>query len=308
MARLLYIKFQDYRKPEVDIITSIYEEDGVRFVVKEASSYKAQEHLERIGEFYDRQKESYQRVGIALNRCEKQGNHLVFEYLEGKTLQDKVDDLLESGYEEEAKQVFRELFSHVKQLSIKKGFEDSSSYRQVFGDAKTADDYIIPALANIDFNLDNVMENNNSLLDYEWTFPFDIPLGYVIWRTLENYRLHNPERAEKVAAELLSEEGIPQKKAAEYQKMEDAFQQYVTDPYSLKRYTDEYSFDKRVDKGIGRYNKPVYGIPEELRWRDREIVRLEEQVQRVESDYQNSTCWKITAPIRAIGKIFGREG
>ena len=211
MAKLLYVKYQDYRKPEVDIITSIYEEEGVRFVVKEASSNKAQEHLERIGEFYDRQNESYQRAGIALNRCEHQGNHLVFEYLEGKTLQDKVDDLLESGYEEEAKQVFRELFSHVKQLSIKNTFEDSDSYRQVFGNAKTVDDHIIPAPANIDFNLDNVMENNNNLLDYEWTFPFDIPLGYVIWRTLENYRLHNPERAEKVAAELFSEEKIQQK-------------------------------------------------------------------------------------------------
>lgn len=308
MAKLLYIKYQDYRKPEVDIITSIYEEDGVRFVVKEASSLKAEEHLERIWEFYDRQKEKYQRAGIALNRCEQQGNHLVFEYLEGKTLQDKVDDLLERGYEEEAKQAFREFFSCVKQLSIKKTFEDSNSYQQVFGDAKTADDYIIPAPANIDFNLDNVMENNNSLLDYEWTFPFDVPLGYVIWRTIENYRLHNPERAEKVAAALLFEEGIPQKNAAEYQKMEDAFQQYVTDPYSLKRYTDEYSFDRKPDKGIGRYDKPVYGIPEELSWRDREIVRLEEQVKRVESDYQNSTCWKITVPIRAIGKIFGREG
>lgn len=308
MAKLLYIKYQDYRKPEVDIITSIYEEDGVRFVVKEASSLKAQEHLERIGGFYNKQEEFYRKAGIALNRCEQQGNHLVLEYLEGKTLQDKVDDLLEREYEEDAKQVFREFFSHVKRLSIKKTFEDSDSYRQVFGDAKTADDYIIPAPANIDFNLDNVMENNNNLLDYEWTFPFDIPLGYVIWRTVENYRLHNPERAEKIAAELFSEEEIQQEKTAEYQKMEDAFQRYVTDPYSLKRYTDEYSFDKRADKGIGRYDKPVYGIPEELSWRDREIVRLEEQVKRVESDYQNSTCWKITAPIRAIGKIFGREG
>ena len=114
----------------------------------------------------------------------------------------------------------------------------------------------------------------------------------------------NPE---KVAAELFSEEGIPQKKTAVYQTMEDAFQQYVTDPYSLKRYTDEYSFDKRADKGIGRYDKPVYGIPEELSWRDREIVRLEEQIKRVESDYQNSTCWKITAPIRVIGKKLGKE-
>ena len=307
MAKLLYIKYQDYRKPEVDIITSIYEEDGVRFVVKEASSLKAEEHLERIGEFYNKQEEIYRKAGLALNRCEQQGNHLVFEYLEGKTLQDKVDDLLERGYEEEAKQVFRELFSHVKQLSIQKAFEVSDSYRPIFGNAKIVDDYIIPTLANIDFNLDNVMENNNSLLDYEWTFPFDIPLGYVIWRTIENYRLHNPERAEKVAAELFSEEGIPQKKTAVYQTMEDAFQQYVTDPYSLKRYTDEYSFDKRADKGIGRYDKPVYGIPEELSWRDREIVRLEEQIKRVESDYQNSTCWKITAPIRVIGKKLGKE-
>ena len=305
MAKLLYIKYQDYRKPEVDIITSIYEEDGVRFVVKEASSYKAQEHLERIGEFYDRQKERYQRAGIALNRCEQQGNHLVFEYLEGKTLQDKVDDLLERGYEEEAKQVFRELFSHVKQLSIKRAFEGSNSYRQVFGDANIADDYIIPAPANIDFNLDNVMENNSSLLDYEWTFPFDIPLEYVIWRTIENYRLHNPERAEMIVAELFSEEGIQQKKAAEYQKMEDAFQHYVTDPYSLKRYTDEYCFDRKPDKGIGYTDKPVYGIPEEIGSRDIEIERLKRQVQQVEFDYKNSTCWKITAPLRAIGKLFG---
>ena len=39
----------------------------------------------------------------------------------------------------------------------------------------------------------------------------------------------------------------------------------------------------------------------------REKEQLEARIRQVESDYQNSTCWKITAPVRAAGKLLGKE-
>ena len=35
---------------------------------------------------------------------------------------------------------------------------------------------------------------------------------------------------------------------------------------------------------------------------------MEERIQEVVRNYETSTCWKLTKPIRALAKLFGKEG
>ena len=51
--------------------------------------------------------------------------------------------------------------------------------------------------------------------------------------------------------------------------------------------------------------KPIHGT-HSLRSQQEIQQELEGRIQEVVDLYENSTCWKLTKPIRVLGKLFGK--
>ena len=64
MKKVLYTKFNSYRKTEYQIKTSILEEDGTRYVVKEAMNQKALHQLDRMKENYRLLSDAYKDIKV----------------------------------------------------------------------------------------------------------------------------------------------------------------------------------------------------------------------------------------------------
>ena len=61
-------------------------------------------------------------------------------------------------------------------------------------------------------------------------------------------------------------------------------------------------------KGKKKANTDTVSLQAEVNRKVEQRLKEEREkiIQEVSENYENSTCWKITRPIRAVGKFFGK--
>jgi GT2 family glycosyltransferase len=72
-----------------------------------------------------------------------------------------------------------------------------------------------------------VTEDGFTMMDYEWTFDFPIPVNYVIFRILHFYIYGSTKRTMLHTQNLYGRAGLDREEVRQYEKMEEHFQQYV---------------------------------------------------------------------------------
>ena len=86
-------------------------------------------------------------------------------------------------------------------------------------------------ITDIDMLFDNIIvkDNNWTVIDYEWSFQFPIPVKFVVYRTLAYWyaRLENRRNMEQDF--LMEMVGITTQEQIQFAKMEKKFQQYIMD-------------------------------------------------------------------------------
>lgn len=189
-----YTKYSNDRAKEFAIRTEICEQDGQLRVYKKAASKEAQKHILGIAQAYDRLCERYVNSSLSVNRCklrQETGStewQIELEYLEGRTLEELLDDCLDRADE----QGFRQLFEEYRQAVVS-------------GDDASVIDY--------DLIFSNLMirEGQWTILDYEWTlsdypavFGKEITMQDIILRALYCYMIGAWKRR-KLSLELIYE-------------------------------------------------------------------------------------------------------
>lgn len=246
--RINSIKYSINRKEVFQLKTIIYEENNAKYVLKEAYSQKAKNHLENIYNNY----EEYKKSSFNPVEVKRQDNGIIFPFIEGESLDEVLVQMLfdkdKNGFIDKLKW-YKSLFLNEDQCT----FYQTTEFKEIFGDASNLEGIAALSLANIDLNFDNIIflekDTKITTIDYEWIFKFPVPIDYIIYRAILIFKT---KYSGHFAKELLIEE-IFEKLEIEtanipyYEEMESNFSKYVGkafDEYKLNYLKNNIKVDK----------------------------------------------------------------
>lgn len=226
--KILYVKFNSERAKRFQLKTIIFENDGKKFVKKQALNSEALKHLKNMKKTYELLSNSIidSRVKVA-PIIEETQDSLTFEFISGESLEKRLHKAQEKG-DAEVEKILEEYNALLKNSFKTKKFDSrtmvSDDLKLICGEL----DYTqfdgmecYDGVSNFDFILSNIIYKNDEIfiIDYEWVFPVNMVIDYIRSRTFEyqvNVKMTN----------------------ARYKELEENFQNYVLDngKFDLKRY------------------------------------------------------------------------
>lgn len=219
---LSFARFSNERADEYSIVTYMDCDDkGNIRVCKKAENSKGYEHIRSMKKTSDALKEKY--AGSRLNICgcqiieDNDGPVASFDYIEGKTLTELLDERIGAGDTEGFKALIREFRARI--------------------------DYNNDADINdLDLVFSNVIIKDDTwtVIDYEWTSDEDFDPNYQTFRALYCYRQENETRQKPDYKDIYDEIGVGTKEEEEYIEKEVLFHKKVQDShYSLAQMREE---------------------------------------------------------------------
>lgn len=221
-----YVKYSNDRKPEFSIKTVLREEKAGKVIEKHPLSNEAWRHIEHTDRAYGKLCERYADSGLSINRCklerantgteagvgiETEPPYLRLEYIEGRSLEELLDDCLARNDVDGFQSLFDE---YLKRISCREQ-EEIVDYDLIF--------------ANI-----LVPEDINStwyVIDYEWSFEKAVEAKQIAFRAVYCYLLENEKRNVLNLDLIIDKLKIDQSDAEQYRRQEMKFQKYVTGKY-----------------------------------------------------------------------------
>ena len=290
MQHVIYTKFSNEREERFCIRTQVYENDeGARCVRKFASSVKANEHIQKIYKSYKWLESLYKDTKLEINNCQLRDGYAEFEYIEGMTMEQQLDELLFSGQYQKFKDLFEEFLELLKGNQCFEEFSITPQFEEIFGVNEVIEGESSLPYTDIDMILSNVIVQDKKcvLIDYEWTYDFPIPFSYVLYRLVLNYFVANPRRKELCDEYCPLDLNISEYKLRIYQKMDDNFINYVSGGKrsiaQLYQDTEDLILTKSMLLELGEQrNRQRYQV-----YYDLGNDFLEENSK---SDYQTATC------------------
>lgn len=254
MEQTIYVKYSNERAKQFCIRTEIVtEDDGQKRVYKYAVTPEAQLHIARLPENCRRLRAAYADGRITfcpceadMGQCEMAGKALraAFPFLSGVSLQDMLGRAVE---QKDTKETERILHAYIRRVSRDGGvrpFVVTEAFERVFGTLPDGAETVLRAgaygqvsaqISDIDMILSNLFLEEGAAaeeavwqaIDYEWTFDFPIPKGFLLYRGLYFAYYQVLYRTEWSLKRLFELAGIAAEEAAIYQRMEEHFQSYM---------------------------------------------------------------------------------
>ena len=226
MKHIIYSKFSNDRATEFSIVTDIVADGEKKYVVKKANSDQSQPHINAIYQWHQLLKEQFQSTKLSLAPCVLEDGKVIYEYVQGKSLEAMIDQCLLDDDKMQAIRLIEEYFNLIRERMSTKPFAVTEQFKAVFGDVELPENYKAARVSDIDMVLDNVVVQNDRwyLIDYEWTFDFPIPVEYVLFRILFYYIRKSPIRQ---CMKDYYESCFSEKERQIFEQMEYHFQEYV---------------------------------------------------------------------------------
>lgn len=232
MQKIVYSKFSNERNRELAIRTEIVQDDDlhVRCVKKTPLYDEGAEHVLNMLTWEKMLADKYNHTNISINHGQRRENSVVFEYLEGKTLETVLDELYADGKYEELLVIFREYVDIIRKVNGEKSFRITDDFKKIFGELNLNKDLIAADVSNIDMVVGNIIIKDNrwNVIDYEWTFAFPIPVNFIIFRTIFYYVYATAKRESLKELGFYKMFDISDDERDAYLKMEESFQKFIT--------------------------------------------------------------------------------
>jgi len=203
-----YAKFSNDRAEEYAIRTDILQdENGNRAVFKVPCNEKAMTHIQNIYTAGEQLQKRFQGSRFQINRCTLEEQAIQLEYVKGKTLEMLLDECLDRG--------------------------DEAGFRELIEEYMTAIQYHSDVEVN-DFDLifSNIIVREETgewvIIDYEWTFPIQLPVEKNLFRAMYCYLIGAQKRRKLSFAIIKEKLGIQEENVDAYVKQEIEFQHFVT--------------------------------------------------------------------------------
>ena len=188
--KVYYVKNSSARAKEFQLTTTVYEENGQKYVKKEASCQESIAHLEQMKKNYALLSKSIINPKVKLAQIiQETPTTLTFEFIDGVSLESKFYQSLETS----PTQAYR-VIDEYKEL-VASSFSNSSTplhsdQHKIFGDNRplSNSDLYFEGCSNIDLIFSNIIYSGETIyiIDYEWVFEMPLMLEYVYFRAISS--------------------------------------------------------------------------------------------------------------------------
>ncbi len=254
MDRIIYTKYSNERDTRLRIKTHIRESEKQRYILKLPMTDAAQLHIDSIYNMYNMLTELYSGTSIKINKCIPYDKGIRFEFLDGITFEEILDEHLARKDYLGIIDLIREYKSKLLDRISTKQFIPTEGFNRVFGNVDLNKSLEAVSVANIDLIFSNIIvdkDNEWNIIDYEWTFAFEVPINFILYRALCDYLYRSNKRDELWHLELLQLFGIDEGEKKLYQEMDRAFHKYVSgDTSSLAQINESVNNTKYVVKDL----------------------------------------------------------
>ena len=231
-----YVRFSTERSDKYKIRTEIQKErkTNILRVCKFAEDAKSVEHIKNIYLCYLKLLEKFECANIEINKCDILSERAIsFEYIQGESLDYIIDSMLRTKNREGAKSLIRTYVDAVYRIYNDCSTEvNQSDFQSVFGVYRFQNNTVWSNYVDVDMIFQNIIvdpDNRWNVIDYEWTFPFAIPINFVIYRAIFFYYYQSEVCRTNFnnIEELYTLVGITSEETAVFSMMESNFQEYV---------------------------------------------------------------------------------
>lgn len=297
MNKVTYIKHNNYRKDEYNIVSTIeIDSEGKKYVVKTAKNNKG---VVFLNSFYDKYKylcEIYDNTNLVILKPKKISKvKLLFEYLEYENFEKiLIEDIKNDnfpGIEKKLEKFYTLIFSAKLTNTRYKNLEKFSQY---FGNLLNNNSKGAPL---IDINFDNFLFNNGKfyLVDFEWTFNANFDPNFLKNRAIFYFLKRNQNTLD--TSPIIARLGISYTKIHEILKFESQFIENLTAQGGQQIGRLQEDLENIFDK-----TSPPNLISDinNLKIINSKIVHQLESLNSQLATIQNSLVWKLTKPLRSL--------
>lgn len=170
----------------------IHNNHGKKWVEKSAADREAGAHIRKLCE-----------NSLAAGTKEKvfrlpgewKDEKVRFAYLTEKSLEEKVLSVLKTDGKEQAFGLIRDFFDAYFERYQKVMFTPGKEFREIFGETGCENAWEGIRGGNLDLVLDNVycQQERYCIIDCEWIFDFELPVKFIIWRSLNDFCIKHEE-------------------------------------------------------------------------------------------------------------------
>lgn len=292
-------------------------------IYKKAEYEEGRPHIRHIAQAAKKLQALWAEKGIfQVNRCRLEEDKIYFEYLQGVTLEETLDQLLEQKKLELVMDKIQKAVDSIHSAAPFVEFHAVPEFQQVFGEVELPAGTQAVETADIDMIFSNLLpagEGKYHVLDYEWTFFFPVPVGFIVYRALHYYlegafgrrilgnyvreyaKLHpkagyeggTPQETENDLGGFYEYFGVSRKMQRIYTEMEQNFQKYISGGYAS--IFDLYNI-------MGKAAFPLRGIMQEAERRRMQVYLdtgrgfSEENSYFIDQIFQDHMCCKISLP------------
>ena len=188
--KILYVKNNSERAKAFQLKTIIYEANGQKYIKKQAITSEAIPHLKKMKENYTKLShaiiDSKVKVTPILDESE---NSLTFEFIEGESLEKKFNKASKSKRTELLNEYIALVNHAFKTTTYQDSFSENPLYKTLLGEqdfSLLSKEKCFDGISNIDLIFSNIIYKDEEiyLIDYEWAYEVNLPVEYIIQRTL----------------------------------------------------------------------------------------------------------------------------
>ncbi|CAH1209253.1 hypothetical protein PAECIP111892_03183 [Paenibacillus auburnensis] len=229
---ILYARYSKDRHPHFQMKTVIYEEDGLKKVMKQAVAPSGVAHIRKIIQNYKDLNMHYKED--VLLRPQLQDDSIIFEYITAYSLDELI---LEAALNKKKKdffyyiELYKQFIDEVACLNYTT-FSNTEQFVSFFNKKYPLEGLKSFITPNVDLNFDNIFileDQEFKVLDYEWVLNFPVPVEFVAFRAINTfYYAHYSSLVNFVdISELFNVFEISDERIEHYTKMSIAFADFV---------------------------------------------------------------------------------
>ena len=228
----VYVKFSNDRSRRYSVNTQIFKEaDGSCSVLKKASYDEGWAHIANMARHSAALEELFAGTSLRVNKAVQEDDTLRLEYLPyTQTLADQAAHAWKDGQRRECFAMLRELTDLIESRA-QAPFTVNEGFCTLFGRTNYLyEDRTLP-VTDLDMIADNILidpaDGHWTLIDYEWTVDYPVPVRFVVFRIWHYFHAYYVDAAETDEKMFMEEAGFTWPEVLLFLEMEQAWQERI---------------------------------------------------------------------------------